>query len=85
MICVENWCPQARTYELEDCYRDFVYMFVYVFVYMFVFMIVCFRGIISGKAGKAAALPKFSVMLTLSQFRGWEGRLFTPTHWLCLT
>ena len=26
-----------------------------------------FRGVINGKAGKAAALPKFSDMLTLSQ------------------
>ena len=29
-----------------------------------------FRGVINGKAGKAAALPKFSDMLTLSQPEG---------------
>ena len=28
------------------------------------------RGVINGKAGEAAALPKFSDMLTLSQLRG---------------
>ena len=28
------------------------------------------RGVINGKAGKAAALPKFSDTLTLSQPRG---------------
>ena len=39
------------------------------------------RGVINGKAGKAAALPKFSDMLTLSQ-PGW-GQIM-PTHWLCL-
>ena len=29
-----------------------------------------YRGVINGKAGKAAALPKFSDTLTLSQSRG---------------
>ena len=29
-----------------------------------------YRGVINGKAGKAAALPKFSDLLTLSQ-SGW--------------
>ena len=68
MICVENWCPQARTYELEDCYRDFTCLFSCLFVCLFV----CFRGMISGrgKTGKAAALPKFSDTLTLSQLEG---------------
>jgi hypothetical protein len=37
------------------------------------------RGVINGKAGKATALPKFS--LTLSQSRGQ----IIPNHWLCLT
>ena len=40
-----------------------------------------YRGVINGKAGKAAALPKFSNALTLSQ----PGEQIMPTHWLCLT
>ena len=39
------------------------------------------RGVINGKAGKAAALSKISDTLSLS--RG--GRQITTTHWLCLT
>ena len=35
------------------------------------------RGVINGKADKAAALPKFSDMLTLSQ-RGGRGKLHPP-------
>ena len=35
-----------------------------------------FKGVINGKAGKAAALPKFSDTLTLSQ--PGEGRLCPP-------
>ena len=42
-----------------------------------------FRDVINGKAGKAAALPKFSDMLTLSQ--SGEGGQIMPNHWLCLT
>ena len=38
------------------------------------------RGVINGKAGKAAALSKFSDTLTLSQ--PW-GQIM-PTHWHCL-
>ena len=36
-----------------------------------------------GKAGKAAALPKFSDPLTLSQSGG--GGQIILNHWLCLT
>ena len=36
-----------------------------------------YRGVINFKAGKAAALPKFSDKLTLSH-SGWVGRLY-PT------
>ena len=39
------------------------------------------RGAINGKAGKVAALAKFSDTLTLSQLGG-GGRI---CHWLCLT
>ena len=35
---------------------------------------IIFRGVINGKAGKTAAFPKFSDMLTLSQ-SGGGGRL----------
>ena len=40
-----------------------------------------FRGVINGKAGKTAALPKFSDTLTLSH----SGGQITTTHWFCLT
>ena len=43
---------------------------------------VIFRGLINGKEGKAAALPKFLDMLTLSQPEG-GGRHIMPTHWVC--
>ena len=39
------------------------------------------RSVINGKAGKAAALPKFSDMLTLFN----QGVHIMPTHWVCLT
>ena len=35
--------------------------------YMIFFVCIGHRGVINGKAGKAAALPKFSDTLTLSQ------------------
>ena len=41
------------------------------------------RGVINGKAGKAAALPKFLDTLTLSQ-SGGEGQIM-PNYLLCLT
>ena len=37
------------------------------------------RGVTNGKAGKAAALPKFSDTLTLSQ----PGGAKYADHWLC--
>ena len=40
------------------------------------------RGVINGKEGKAAALPKFLDTLTLSQPEG--GRHMMSTHWLGL-
>ena len=51
--------------------------------------IIDYRGVINGKAGKAAALPKFSDTLTLSQpgradyahplaFLAWKKSLITP-------
>ena len=40
-----------------------------------------YRGVINGKAGKAATLPKFSDMLTYLD----QGVQIKPTHWLCLT
>ena len=40
----------------------------------------CSRGVINGKAGEAAALPKFLDTLTLSH----PGGQIMPTHWLCL-
>ena len=42
------------------------------------------RGVINGKAGKVAALPKLSDMLTLSQPGKGGGQTIMPTHWLCL-
>ena len=42
------------------------------------------RGVINGKAGKAAALSKVPDTLTLSQPVGGRGQI-TTTHWLCLT
>ena len=38
--------------------------------------------VINGKAGKAAALPKFRDTLTLSNLNH-EGHI-TPNHWHCL-
>jgi hypothetical protein len=44
---------------------------------------IVFRGVINGVAGKEAALPKFSDMLTLSQEGGGaETADNTPNHWL---
>ena len=42
---------------------------------------IIFRGVINGKVGKAAALPKNSGTLTLSQLGG----LIMTNHWLCFT
>ena len=39
---------------------------------------VIFRGLINGKEGKAAALPKFLDMLTLSQPEGGGGGTLCP-------
>ena len=41
------------------------------------------RGVINGKAGKAAALPKFTDTLRLTLLN--QGVHIMPTHWLCLT
>ena len=42
------------------------------------------RGVINGKADKAAALPKFSDMLTLSQSGGAD-YAHPLMDWICLT
>ena len=39
-----------------------------------------FRGVINGKAGKAAALPKFSNLLTLSQTKVTLKLMIIPAY-----
>ena len=66
-------------YKIRKIFAEIIMGEIFILQCYKIYNLISLRGVINGKADKAAALPKFSDMLSLYQ----SGEQIMPNHRLC--